>query len=112
MNEDALKEALAAATEAADDSRQLELVKAVLTAQAIAQAIQPHQCQHDHQQPKPFDARKWWTVGAVVTAGGCIACALAFAFAMAAIAVAIAATCGTGCFLILRSLWRDLESKH
>jgi ferric-dicitrate binding protein FerR (iron transport regulator) len=107
MNDDALSKALAAATEAADDSRQLELVKAVLTAQAISQAMQPHTCQHDHQQPKPFDARKWWTIGAVVTAGGCVACALALAFAMATIAVAIAATCATGCFLILRALWRD-----
>ncbi|MGV4890394.1 hypothetical protein ACSR0Z_28020 [Streptomyces viridosporus] len=107
MSDDALQKALAAATEAASDSRQLELVKAMLTVQAINQAQQPHTCQHDHQQPKPFDARKWATIGGLAAIGGCVACALALAFAMAAIAVAIAATCGTGCFLILRSLWRD-----
>lgn len=107
MSDDALQKAIAAAGQAADDSRQLELVKAVLTAQTLAQAMQPHTCQHDHQQPKPFDARKWWTVGGLVVVGGCVACALALAFAMAFIAVAIAATCGTGCFLILRSMWRD-----
>ncbi len=107
MSDDALTKALAAATEAADDSRHLELVKAVLTAQTIAQAMQPHTCQHDHQQPKPFDTRKWVTIGALSAIGGCVTCALALAFAMAAIAVAIAACAGTGCFLILRALWRD-----
>ncbi|WP_121709321.1 hypothetical protein [Streptomyces sp. E5N91] len=104
---EALEKALAAATEAATDSQQLELVKAVLTAQAIGQAMQPHTCQHNHQQPKAFDARKWWTIGGLATVGGCVACALALAFAMAAIAVAIAACCGTGCFLILRALVRE-----
>jgi hypothetical protein len=107
MSDDALQKALAAVAEASDDSRQLELVKAVLTAQAISQAMQPHTCQHDQQQTKPFDARKWATIGALAAIGGCIACALALAFAMAAIAVAIVATCGTGCFLILRAMWRD-----
>ncbi|MEU5247307.1 hypothetical protein AB0G81_24955 [Streptomyces asoensis] len=109
MSDDALQNALAAAAVAADDSRQLELVKAVLTAQTIAAAMQPHTCQHDHQVPQrqPFDARKWCTVGGLVVVGGCIACGLALAFAMAFIAVAVAATCGTGCFIILRSMWRD-----
>ncbi|MBJ6633354.1 hypothetical protein BIU87_20740 [Streptomyces sp. ZS0098] len=113
MNEDALTKALAAATEAAADSQQLEVVKAVLIAQAISRAAdQPqHTCQHDHQQPKPFDAKKWWTIGGFAVVGGCVACALALAFALAATAVAIAATCATGCFLILRSLWRDY-AKH
>ncbi|MGW2169019.1 hypothetical protein ACWC1C_00640 [Streptomyces sp. NPDC001705] len=107
MSDDALSKALAAAGQAADDSRQLELVKAVLTAQAIGQAMQPHTCQHDHPQAKPFDARKWWTIGGLVVVVGCVACFLALAFAMAMVAVAIGGTCGTGCFLILRSLWRD-----
>lgn len=108
MSDDALNKALAAAAEASVDSQQLELVKAVLTAQAISQAMQPHTCQHDHhQQQRPFDARKWATIGGLAAVGGCVACALALAFAMAAIAVAIAATCATGCFLILRALWRD-----
>ncbi|MFB7577193.1 hypothetical protein, partial [Streptomyces sp. NPDC056165] len=102
-----MHKALAAANEASIDSQQLELVKAVLTAQAISQAIQPHTCQHDHQQPTPFDARKWWTIGGLACAGACVACVLALAFAMAFIAIAIAAACATGCFLILRALWRD-----
>lgn len=110
MSDDALSKALAAAAEASQDSKQLELMRTVLVAQAITQAIQPHQCQHDHQTQKPFDARKWWTIGALVCVGGCVACALAFAFAMAAIAVAIAATAGTGSFLVLRSLYRDFTN--
>ncbi|MGA5668998.1 hypothetical protein ACPCTG_26385 [Streptomyces pseudogriseolus] len=111
MNNDALTKALAAATEAADNSQQLEVVKAVLIAQAISQAAQQQHTCHDHQQPKPFDAKKWWTIGGFAVVGGCVACALALAFAMAMVAVAIAATCATGCFLILRSLWRDY-AKH
>lgn len=109
MSDDALQKAIAAATEATKDSQQLELMRAVLVAQTIAQAMQPQPCQHQEQAPRqPFDARKWWTIGGLVCVGGCVACALAFAFAMAAIAVAIAATAGTGSFLILRSLYRDV----
>lgn len=107
MSDDALTKALAAAAEASQDSKQLELMKTVLVAQAISQAIQPQQCQHDHRTQQPFDPRKWVTIGGLAIVGGCVACALAFAFAMAAIAVAIAATCATGCFLVLRSLYRD-----
>ncbi|MFF4040533.1 hypothetical protein [Streptomyces sp. NPDC001816] len=107
---DALTNALAAAAEAGQDSRELELVKAVLVAQTIAQAIQPQQCQHDQKPQQPFDARKWWTIGGLACVGGCVACALALAFAMAAIAVAIGATCATGCFLVLRSLYRDFTN--
>lgn len=108
MSDDALQKALAAAAEASVDSRQLELVQAVLTAQAISQAMQPQTCQHDHQHAKPFDARKWLTIGGLAAVGGCVACALALAFAMATIAVAIAACAGTGALLILRTLWRDV----
>ncbi|MEU0198750.1 MULTISPECIES: hypothetical protein [unclassified Streptomyces] len=109
MSDDALSKALAAAAEASKDSKQLELMQAVVIGQALAQAMQPqHQaCQHDHQARKEFDARKWWTIGGFVAVGGCVACAFALAFALAALAIAIGATCATGCFLILRSLWRD-----
>ncbi|MEV8552578.1 hypothetical protein AB0L04_22515 [Streptomyces glaucescens] len=113
MNNDALTRALAAASEAAQDSRQLELVQAFLTAQAISQAMQPQTCQHDHhQQARPFDARKWATIGGLAAVGGCVACALALAFAMATIAVAIAACAGTGALLILRTLWRDVAKNR
>ncbi|MFF7290684.1 hypothetical protein [Streptomyces griseorubiginosus] len=108
MSDDALTKALAAATEAAQDSKQLELMHTVLMAQAIAAAVQPQQCQHhDTKSQRPFDARKWWTIGGLACVGGCIACALALAFAMAFIALAIGATCATACLLILRRMWRD-----
>ena len=57
MSDDALAKALAAAAEASQDSKQLELMKTVLVAQAITAAIQPHQCQHhDEKTQQPFDA--------------------------------------------------------
>ncbi|MFF7895975.1 hypothetical protein ACFZDI_29490 [Streptomyces sp. NPDC007907] len=108
MSDDALTKALAAAAEASSNSKQLELMQAVVIGQALAQAMQqPHSCQHDHQPRKEFDARKWWTIGGFAVVGGCVACALAIAFAVATVAFAIGATCATGCFLVLRSMWRD-----
>ncbi|CAL9301137.1 hypothetical protein [Streptomyces sp. SudanB91_2054] len=105
MSNDALHKALVAAAEASEDSRQLELMQALVIAQAMQS--QPHTCQHDHPQPKPFDARKWATIGGLAAVGGCVACVLALAFAMAMVAIAIAACAATGSFLILRALWRD-----
>ncbi|MFE9170858.1 hypothetical protein ACFYNZ_15245 [Streptomyces kebangsaanensis] len=110
MNEDHLQKALAAASEAAEDSRQLEQIRAVLIAQAVHQGLQAHQpqpCSHHHPPTPPFDAKKWWTIGGLAIVGGCVACALAMAFAVALVGIAIGATCATACLLILRSLWRD-----
>ncbi|MFC8442683.1 hypothetical protein ACFUJT_31550 [Streptomyces griseoincarnatus] len=102
MNEDALTKALAAATEAADDSKQLEVVKAVLIAQAISRAAdQPQRtCQHDHQPRQGRSTGEWLGIGGAVCVGG-LGIAIGFiAIAICGISVAILA-------LILRSLWRD-----
>jgi hypothetical protein len=99
VNDDALTNALAAAAEASKDSKQLELMQAVVIGQAIAQAMQP-------QQPAPaparqeFDAKKWVTIGGLCLAGGLVASLFAVAVAIGAVSVAILA-------LVLRGLWRD-----
>ncbi|MFF4823152.1 hypothetical protein ACFY20_08955 [Streptomyces sp. NPDC001312] len=102
MNDDALQKALSAAGEAADDARQLELVKAVLTAQTIAQAMQPQQpaCQHAHKEPA--NVGKWLGIGFAVCVGS-VGLAVGF------LAVAIAAPCATVCLLILRRIWQDMQ---
>lgn len=103
MAEDALSKAISAASDAADDSRQLELMKAVVMAQTIAQAIQPQQCRHQHEAPKQqFNTKKWLVIGGV-------ACTCSLAFALASIAIAIGACCATACLLVLRSMWREFQ---
>ncbi|GGT85736.1 hypothetical protein [Streptomyces coeruleorubidus] len=89
------------AVEAADNSQQLQIINAILQAQAIAQAIQPqqpHTCQHQHKQPA--NVGKWIGISCAVCVGS-IGLALGF------LAVAIAAVCGTTCLLVLRSMWRQ-----
>ncbi|WP_405585292.1 hypothetical protein [Streptomyces sp. NBC_01092] len=109
---DALDKAEAAV---ADASRNTDVVAVAMAALEVAKLAaeasakqQPHTCGHDHKQPE-FNARKWWTIGGLVIAGGAIASVLAVAFALAAVAVAIAATCATCCLLVLRSMWRDFQ---
>lgn len=99
-----LGKAEAAVTEAQTDTVAVQLALAAVELAKTAQQQTQHQgCQHTPQQQ--FSARKWLTIGGVLAVGGCVACALALAFAVAMTAVAIGATCATGCFLILRSMW-------
>ncbi|QKW07340.1 hypothetical protein HUT18_14035 [Streptomyces sp. NA04227] len=101
MNDD-LDKAAREAVEAADNSEQLKLIAAVLQAQQLMQAVQPHQCQH--QAPRQqFNAFKWLTIGGVVSV-----CALALA--VASVAVAIGGVCATACLVVLRSLLRDFQN--
>ncbi|MGV2914473.1 hypothetical protein [Streptomyces alfalfae] len=103
MSDDALHKAEAAVSAAESNTAVVQLaMAAVEVAKAAQQQPQHHGCQHAPQQ---FDARKWLTIGGIVCVGGCVACALALAFAVAMTAIAIGATCATGCFMILRSLW-------
>lgn len=111
---EALDKAEAAVTEASRNTDVVQLAMAALEVAKMAAANaaqQPaHTCQH--QAPKStFDAKKWWTVGGLAIAGGCVACALAMAFAVAAVAVAIGATCATACLIVLRSMWRDFTNR-
>lgn len=97
----------------ADATRNTDVVAVAMAALEVAKLAaqngqqQPHTCGHDHKQQPEFNARKWWTIGGLIIAGGAIASVLAVAFALAAVAVAIAATCATCCLLVLRRMWRD-----
>lgn len=105
MSDDALQKALEAVGEASKDSQQLELMKAALMGQAIAQAMQPQQpaCQHAHKEP--VNVGKW--IGLALAVGvGSVGLALGF------LAVAIAAPCATACLLVLRSMWRDYQKNR
>lgn len=96
-----LKQAAADVVEAADNSQQLQLITAILQAQAIAQAVQPqqaHACQHRHKEPA--NVGKWIAIG-------CAVCVGSIGLALGALAVAIAAVCGTACLIVLRSMWRQ-----
>lgn len=104
-----LAKAEAALAEASRNTDVVQLAMAALDVAKMAAAStqqQPHQCEHHGPKPE-FNAKKWWTIGGLAIVGGCVACALALAFALAAVAIAIGATCATGCFVILRSVWRD-----
>ncbi|KFK91506.1 hypothetical protein IX27_00290 [Streptomyces sp. JS01] len=86
------------AVEAAANSQQLALIAAALQAQQLTQ-----------RPPAPAPvaapsggAAKWIGIGM----GGSI---FLVAFALSAIAVAISAVALTGCVLILRSVWRDVQ---
>ncbi|MGW3724160.1 hypothetical protein [Streptomyces sp. NPDC000851] len=107
---DALEKAARDAVEAADNTRQVELIAAVLQAQQLLNAQQTSRqevCRH--QQQKPFDARKWLVIGGLACAGGCVASVMALAFAVAMTAVAVGGTCATACLIIVRSMWRDYQ---
>ncbi|MFJ6561875.1 hypothetical protein ACIQMV_18840 [Streptomyces sp. NPDC091412] len=93
-----LEKAARDAVEAADNTRQIELIAAVLQAQQLLNQQQPQACQHPHKEPA--NVGKWVGLGFAVCAGS-IGLAVGF------LAIAIAAPCATICVLILRSLWRD-----
>lgn len=102
-----LGQAEAAVSAAETNTVAVQLALAAVELAKTAQQQTQHQgCQHAPQQQQ-FNTRKWLTIGGIVCVGGCVACVLALAFAVAMTAVAIGATCATGCFLILRSIWRD-----
>ncbi|WP_405841598.1 hypothetical protein [Streptomyces sp. NBC_01518] len=100
-----------AAREAATNSAAVQVALAAVELAKLAAQQQAPACQH-HEPKSTFDAKKWWSIGSLAIVGGCVACFLAMAFAVAAVAVAIGATCATGCFLILRSVWRDIRGGH
>ncbi|NUV60675.1 hypothetical protein [Streptomyces sp. CAI-85] len=93
-----LAKAEAAALEAAQNTDIVRIVAAVLAAQqAQQQTIAPAPV-----PARPFDARKWLTIGGLGIAGGLVASLFAVAVAIGAVSVAILA-------LVLRSLWRDFQ---
>lgn len=104
-----LEKAARDAADAEANARQLELITAVLQAQQLLQAQQPAPA----PAPRPeFDTKKWVTIGGLAIVGGGVASVLAVAFAAAMIALAIGATCATGSFVILRSIWRETQKRR
>jgi alkylation response protein AidB-like acyl-CoA dehydrogenase len=110
MNDDALKNALEAVSEASKDSKQLEIAQAVLIGQAIAQAMQPQQttqqqvCQH-HQPKDRRSAAEWLGIAAAVCVGG-------VGIAFASLALAILGGVAAIVVLVLRDMWRDIQKHH
>lgn len=95
-----LEKAARDAVEAADNTRQMELILAVLQAQQLLNAQQqpaPAPVQH-----REFNATRWLVVGGVCIAGGLVASLFAIAVAVGAVSVAILA-------LVLRSIWADVQ---
>ncbi|MEU2598432.1 hypothetical protein ABZ669_14570 [Streptomyces hirsutus] len=98
---DDLERAARDAVAAADNTRQVEMIAALLAAQQLLNA------QQQPQQPAPaprteFDTKKWVTLGTLGIAGGLVASLFAVAVAIGAVSVAILA-------LVLRSLWHDIQ---
>ena len=104
MSDDALQKAINAASEAAQDSQHLELMKAVVMAQTIAQAMQQPTTQQQASKPQ-FDTKKWAAITGLVCAGGLVASLFAVAVAIGAVSVAILA-------LVLRGLWADFQKNR
>ncbi|MFD5217486.1 hypothetical protein ACFWMH_07435 [Streptomyces tendae] len=97
---DALEKAEAAAREAAQNSVDIAQIVAVVLATQQAAQQQPAA---PAPAPRPaFDAKKWIVIGGVLVP-------VALAGALFAVAITIAACAGTGCFLILRSIWHETQ---
>ncbi|MBM7090250.1 hypothetical protein JTP67_17260 [Streptomyces sp. S12] len=97
---DALERAARDAVEAADNTRQTELILAVLQAQQLLNQQQP-----PPPAPAPrseFNATKWLVIGGVTVSVGMVG-------ALFAVAIAIGAVCATACLLVLRGLWADYQ---
>ncbi|MGW3711425.1 hypothetical protein ACWDN6_14915 [Streptomyces albogriseolus] len=101
---DALEKAARDAVEAADNTRQVEMIAAVLAAQQILARQQPQQpaCQHQHRQGR--SSAEWLGIGAAVCVGG-------VGLAFASIAIAIGALSVAVLALVLRSMWADVQKK-
>jgi hypothetical protein len=96
---DALEKAEQAAREAAQNSVDIAQIVAVVLATQQATQQQPTPA----PAPQPaFDAKKWVVIGSVLVP-------VALAGALFALAITITACAGTGCFLILRSIWTQTQ---
>ncbi|TQL21952.1 hypothetical protein [Streptomyces sp. SLBN-134] len=98
-----LEKAARDAVEAADNTRQVELIAAVLQAQQLLAQQQPAPaCQHQARPGR--SAGEWLGIGGAVCVGG-VGLAIGFiAIAIGSVSVAILA-------LVLRSMWADVQRK-
>ncbi|MDX3458418.1 hypothetical protein PV396_41895 [Streptomyces sp. ME02-8801-2C] len=101
---DALDKAEAAVREASTDTAAVQLAFAAMELAKLAQQqpVQQPACQHQARTGR--SAGEWLAIGGAVCVGS-------IGLAFASIALAIAACCATGCFLILRRLWQDMQRK-
>ncbi|MBM7091050.1 hypothetical protein JTP67_21400 [Streptomyces sp. S12] len=101
---DALEKAAADAVAAADNTRQVELIAAVLAAQQLLNQQQPQAPACQHQQRPGRSAGEWLGIGAAVCVGG-------VGLALASIAIAVGAMTVAILALVLRSIWHDVQRK-
>lgn len=101
MSNDDLAKAARDAVDAAANTRQVELIAAVLQAQQLLNQQQAPACQHQAPKASP-NVGKWV---AIAVAGSVAAISLA----LSAIAVAVGAVAVTCCLIVLRSMWRDYQ---
>ncbi|MFE9920446.1 hypothetical protein ACFYQA_02330 [Streptomyces sp. NPDC005774] len=95
-----LEKAARDAVDAAANTRQVELITAILAAQQLLNAQQP---QAPAPAPRPeFSATKWLVIGGVVVSVGLVGALFAVAVAIGAVSVGILA-------LVLRSMWADVQ---
>src|SRR5690606_9941716 len=98
-----LERAAADAVAAADNTRQVELIAAVLAAQQLLnQQQQPQAPACQHQQRPGRNAGEWLGIGAAVCVGG-------VGLALASIAIAVGAMTVAILALVLRSIWQDVQ---
>ncbi|MEU9264557.1 hypothetical protein AB0E04_03760 [Streptomyces sp. NPDC048251] len=101
---DPLAQAEAAVRDAQTDTVAVQLALAAVelakAATAQQQAAPAPTCQHERKPGK--SAGEWLAIG-------CGVCVAGIGIAFASIALAIAACCATGCFLILRRIWQDMQ---
>jgi len=98
-----LERAARDAVEAADNTRQVEMIAALLAAQQLTNQPPP---------PAPVSQPARRPVGLYVAAGigGAVTVSfLAMAAALLAVAVAVGAVATTVCLLVLRSMWHDMQ---
>lgn len=91
-----------ASRDAVEAARQGEQFAALLAAVQAAQQDRPATCQHP--TPHQGAARKWVAIGIAGTF-------LAVGLAVSMVAFAIGAVALTVCVIVLRSVWRDYQTK-
>ena len=99
-----LEKAARDAVEAADNTRQVEMIAAVLAAQQLLARQQPQApaCQHQHRHRQGRSAAEWLGIGAAVCVGGVGLAFASIALAIGALSVAVLA-------LVVRSMWADVQ---
>ncbi len=100
-----IEKAAQAAVDAQANTQQLELITAVLQAQQLLNTQQqPQQCQHQHDRRPGRSAGEWLGIACAICIGGVGIAFASIAIAIGGISVAILA-------IVLRSMWRDYQSK-